>query len=473
MRSPESGEKRKSDALMKNRILLLLSLAVLAATVCAASTRHYYIAAEDVTWDYAPGGQDVLHGRQIPLPWAAQTRWTKTRYIEYTDATFTTRKAQPDWLGILGPVIRAEVGDTILVEFLNRSRMPHSMHPHGLRYDKASEGAMYLPAGAGARVSTGSRFTYQWLADERSGPGEDNTSSVVWWYHGHTDESTETNAGLLGPIIVTAKGKANPDGTPKDVDREFVASFMIFDELRGKDAGLFYSMNGYIFGNLPGLTMKQGERVRWYLLGMGNEKDLHTPHWHGKTVKYGKRYTDVVELMPGSMATVDMVADNPGTWLFHCHVADHMEAGMMATYTIYGPPPRSCPVQFVTADFWKTPGKLTVAVRNMEPQTIKKLVVGFDHLLSPQFRRRPYVHEWTWTQPIEPGQEQTFEMQGYLPDFSNRILGWALAPRSIVYKDGSSWSAQADGECFQVYWRNEDHPQLPVLPPLQIEMNAD
>jgi hypothetical protein len=32
--------------------------------------------------------------------------------------------------------------------------------------------------------------------------------------------------------------------------------------------GQFY--NGFIFGNLPGLYMKQEEKVRWYLLGMGN-----------------------------------------------------------------------------------------------------------------------------------------------------------------------------------------------------------
>ena len=80
--------------------------------------------------------------------------------------------------------------------------------------------------------------------------------------------------------------------------------------------------------------MEAGQRVRWYLLGMGNEMDLHTAHWHGKTVSVRGRRTDVIELLPGSMATVDMVADNPGTWLFHCHVADHMEAGMFTTFTV-------------------------------------------------------------------------------------------------------------------------------------------
>jgi hypothetical protein len=59
--------------------------------------------------------------------------------------------------------------------------------------------------------------------------------------------------------------------------------------------------------------------VRWYLLGMGNEVDLHSPHWHGKTVKVGFHRTDTVELLPGSMVTADMRADNPGTWMIHCH----------------------------------------------------------------------------------------------------------------------------------------------------------
>uniref|UniRef100_A0A3B3DTL8 ferroxidase n=1 Tax=Oryzias melastigma TaxID=30732 RepID=A0A3B3DTL8_ORYME len=30
----------------------------------------------------------------------------------------------------------------------------------------------------------------------------------------------------------------------------------------------------------------------------------------------------------------DMVAGNPGTWLLHCHVTDHIHAGMEATFTI-------------------------------------------------------------------------------------------------------------------------------------------
>src|SRR5262249_49399813 len=155
--------------------------------------------------------------------------------IEYTDSTFSTLKAQPEWLGILGPVIRAEVGDIILVTFLNRSSSTHSIHPHGLHYNKDNEGAVYLPYGKGAGVAAGERFTYRWLADPGSGPVAGGPSSVVWWYHSHVDAEREINAGLLGPIIVTAAGMADARGVPKDVGREFVMLFMIFDELTGKD----------------------------------------------------------------------------------------------------------------------------------------------------------------------------------------------------------------------------------------------
>ena len=61
-----------------------------------AVTRHYYIAAEDVPWNYAPSGMNLLRALPIPRPWNAKLEWPKTRFIEYTDDTFTTRKPQPE-----------------------------------------------------------------------------------------------------------------------------------------------------------------------------------------------------------------------------------------------------------------------------------------------------------------------------------------------------------------------------------------
>jgi hephaestin len=74
------------------------------------------------------------------------TDYTKCLYRQYADATFTKpipRPADESYLGFLGPVLRAEVGDTITVTFRNACSMPTSMHPHGVFYAKDSEGAQY------------------------------------------------------------------------------------------------------------------------------------------------------------------------------------------------------------------------------------------------------------------------------------------------------------------------------------------
>jgi len=70
------------------------------------------------------------------------------------------------------------------------------------------------------------------------------------------------------------------------------------------------------------------------VMGLGNEQDIHTPHWHGNDVIENGQSTDVIELLPATMKTVDMVPDAVGVWAFHCHVSDHMNAGMMTYYTV-------------------------------------------------------------------------------------------------------------------------------------------
>lgn len=64
-------------------------------------------------------------------------KYKKVVYREYTSAEFTERKtrtAAEEHLGILGPMLHAEVGDTIEVVFKNNAFRKFSMHPHGLFY---------------------------------------------------------------------------------------------------------------------------------------------------------------------------------------------------------------------------------------------------------------------------------------------------------------------------------------------------
>jgi manganese oxidase len=332
-----------------------------------AKTRHYYIAAEPVLWNFAPEGQDPICGKAFPASLLLNRVSWKVRYVQYADADFSARVLPEERLGILGPVLRGTTGEYLSVTFLNRSWLPLSMHPHGVRYDKDSEGSFYQPSpGRGAAIAPGAKFTYVWQLDEASGPRADEPSSKAWLYHSHVMGDEEANLGPIGFIVVTDPARARPDGTPKDVDREMAVLFKIFDEANSAgeaseepdempvvatpagpvqrtwaesqqlaEEGQRHTLNGLVFGNLPGLEMNEGERVRWYLFGLGSENDFHTAHWHGlRAVEDGRKRTDVIELLPGSMKVADTVAENPGQWLLHCHVAEHMSNGMFARVTV-------------------------------------------------------------------------------------------------------------------------------------------
>jgi len=193
--------------------------------------------------------------------------------------------------------------------------------------------------GAGAAIAPGKEFTYTWHVRNDAGPAPGEGGSRVWLYHSHV-AARDIYDGLVGAIIITDAKHARADASPDDVDHEFISLFMVFDESQpGMDdvtteGSMKHAINGRIFDNLPAYRMKEGEKVRWYELGLGNEVDLHTAHWHGNVVAEGKHKTDDVELLPASMKTVDMIADQPGSWAYHCHVLDHMEAGMMAMYIV-------------------------------------------------------------------------------------------------------------------------------------------
>lgn len=334
-------------------------------------TRTYFIAADEVDWDYTPRGRNlagVPHGEMSEAEGPAALKhvvYHKAVYQEYTDATFRTQKVRPQqWqhLGILGPLIRAEVGDSVRITFRNNTHLSLTMHPHGLAYKKDAEGALYRDETEGTvkaddLVPPGATYTYLWTVPERSGPAAMDVSSVLWMYHSHFVESTDINTGLIGPIIVTRRGAARADGSPKDVDREFVTDFSVFDETDSwfyegnagsqrrqvrlkstnpvlREQNLMYSINGYIEGNITGLIMRKGERVRWYLMSNANEDDVHMAHWHGNNVVLNSMRMDTVFLGPMAMTSADMVPDSEGTWLFHCHVNDHYVGGMIGLYKV-------------------------------------------------------------------------------------------------------------------------------------------
>ena len=339
------------------RLTLYTSLAFIGVllplwTISAeAATREYWIAAEKVEWNYAPSGRNLIRPNMGLDVWGKALVYQKYRYIQYTDNTYTTQVEQPVWMGILGPQLHAVEGDSVKVHFLNRADKPLSIHVHGLQYDEDNEGADMK--GSGGAVRPGTMFTYHWEADSDAAPGPNDPSSIVWLYHSHVNAVTEVYDGLIGTVVVTKKGmeRAANDPRPKDIDKSFTTLFLIFNENEreivksgqsepyaspeeAEEGNLKHAINGFIFGNLQGLEVEQHDRVRWYLVGLGTEVDMHTVHWHGQTVLNAGKRTDVVELLPGTMVTVDMIAKTLGNWLYHCHVADHITAGMVTRWQV-------------------------------------------------------------------------------------------------------------------------------------------
>lgn len=398
-------------------LLLIIVIAVLLFVWIGpwrSHSREYWIKAEEMLWNYSPSypinrmTDQPFDEKELvflkPGPERIGRIYRKAVFRSYgpnfntlLDGPQPSGGANPDGsrvrrsgsreehLGNLGPILRAEVGDTIVVHFRNETRFPLSLHPHGVAYDKANEGSGYAGSGyvgsssadgssgssdthrshphhgggdIGDAVPAGGSFTYRWQVPPRSGPGPADPDSIAWPYHSHVNEVGDTSAGLVGAIVIHRRSSLDEKRQlPKGVDREFVNLFTVTDENKSLylgtnlreflgtapinpddeefvESNLMHGINGFVYGDLPGLTMAEGEHVRWYLMSMGTEIDIHTPHWHGATLLENGRRLDTTEIFPASSRTLDMTPDRPGMWMLHCHVNDHMEAGMHAMFTV-------------------------------------------------------------------------------------------------------------------------------------------
>jgi FtsP/CotA-like multicopper oxidase with cupredoxin domain len=91
----------------------------------------------------------------------------------------------------------------------------------------------------------------------------------------------------------------------------------------------------------PMLTL---QRDRHYIIDMTNATAWHHPiHLHGHSFRVLTRngkptqhreWQDTVLMAPRERVEIALVADNPGDWMFHCHVLEHMAAGMMGVIRV-------------------------------------------------------------------------------------------------------------------------------------------
>uniref|UniRef100_A0AAX7TJE2 ferroxidase n=1 Tax=Astatotilapia calliptera TaxID=8154 RepID=A0AAX7TJE2_ASTCA len=368
---------------------LLIFLLSLGASGERGRERVYYVGIIEDFWDYAPSGKNLLNGKDIEDdehasiflqggPHRIGSIYKKAVFKEYTDASYSRLSPRPDWLGFLGPILRAEVDETIVVHLKNFATRNYSMHPHGVFYEKDTEGALY-PDGTSSKlkkddcVPPGGSYTYRWEVKPEFGPTDDDANCLTWVYHSHIDAPRDISSGLIGALLTCKKGAlketnelnaAEGDSAAKsarsDVDQDVFLMFSVVDENMSwylknniqrcfdpetvdpedpdfKESNLMHAINGYMFGNLPGIELCQHRAVAWHLFGMGNEVDIHSAFFHGNTLLDRGHRTDVLSLFPATFATAEMVPKANGKWLLACQVNDHLQAGMQVFYEV-----RSC-----------------------------------------------------------------------------------------------------------------------------------
>ncbi|KAL8181260.1 UNVERIFIED_CONTAM: hypothetical protein K2H54_050993 [Gekko kuhli] len=330
------------------------------------ATRVYYLGIREVEWNYAPLQKNEVLGRSFtddpiaskflqPAKNRVGSVYKKSVYKQYSDSTYTTEVPQPDWLGFLGPTIQAEVGDTITVHLKNFATRPFTIHPHGVFYEKDSEGSQYPDMSSqdlkkDDAVLPGGNHTYTWTVPEDHGPTADDPACLTWIYHSHIDAPKDIATGLIGPLLICKEGTLRSASQRRhDVDLSFFLMFSVVDENESwhlrenivsfcrdpesvdeedeefRESNQLHAINGYVLGNLPVMTMCTGDHVSWHLFGMGNEMDVHTAFFHGQTLTIRGHRTDVVSLFPATFVTAEMVPHNPGKWLLSCQVHKHLQ----------------------------------------------------------------------------------------------------------------------------------------------------
>jgi hypothetical protein len=296
------------------------------------AVREYWVQANSFYHNLVPTGYDGLMGMRYQ---SNQSSYWALGYVAYTPNWGKPLSGNDDIgpnTGIPGPIFRGSVGDTIRVHFRNNDthyRYAHTMHPHGVQYTPVNDGAWIVAdPQSGAKVEFGQTYTYEWQVRPNS--------VGTWVYHDHgpmvmvgSNMLMEYSAelGMFGFLVLT-------DASTKPATKEF---FTFFHDLYQTDVAAlaqdFDCFNGAAYlGNTPTFTAKVGDTIRWHIGALG--KEFHVFHTHGHRWVANGLLTDTLLIGPSMATSFDFVPNNPGKWLYHCHVTDHMMGGMVGIYEI-------------------------------------------------------------------------------------------------------------------------------------------
>jgi FtsP/CotA-like multicopper oxidase with cupredoxin domain len=225
-------------------------------------------------------------------------------------AAFTEDGAVPS---IPGPLVRVPVGTTVSVSV--RNELPDSLFISGLRDPEKWDSLVLAPGARGSATFTANRagmFVYQGgTRSAARGPGEQLSGVIV-----------VDSAGALPSRVFVIGSWNGPPIAPV------------------KDSTFVMTINGRMWPWTERMHLRMGDTARWQVVSVSAA--THPMHLHGGYFRVegggdwrGDRLLPPAEqfqaatenmLMKGTF-TMSWSPTRPGRWLFHCHVAFHVDAG--------------------------------------------------------------------------------------------------------------------------------------------------
>ena len=259
-----------------------------------------------------------------------------------------------------GPEIRVREGDLVRITLHNELPVGTTIHWHGVNLSPEMDGPVGLNQAA---VEPGEDFVYEFIA----------SPAGTRWYHSHADPTAQIALGLYGLLIV------EPREPSRTYDRDYTYILNEWDLeltpdvatgkaprgvrdqiLRGGELGTdLFLMNGHAHESIPPIKLAEGERVLVRLINAGNLP--HAIHTHGHSFKIVATdgndvpegmalVKDTVLIGPGERYDLELDGNNPGVWMFHCHMENHAANGMMSLIQYDGALPTGPVGAFFTPD---------------------------------------------------------------------------------------------------------------------------
>jgi FtsP/CotA-like multicopper oxidase with cupredoxin domain len=229
------------------------------------------------------------------------------------------------------PMIAVDVGDMVRVVVDNQLPMGTDVHWHGIQTPNDMDGVAPLTQ---PLIESGETFVYEFEA----------TRASIGMYHAHHHGQMQVPNGMFGVFMIgdtpLPRGQTiSGIEIPGDIEVSQEIPMVL------NDAGVIgLSLNGKSF---PATEAYSGQVGDWVVAHYYNEGlQIHPMHQHQfPQLVFAKDgipldnpyWADTVSVAPGERYSVLFQLEDPGVWVWHCHILTHVEReeGMFGMVTAW------------------------------------------------------------------------------------------------------------------------------------------